>query len=244
VAAWPSGTTSVGPSDAGLLNLRRRWLRRWLYYDGQKLLRLRRISKRDADALRRAIDHLALAPAITTAVAWYRETTTMLGAARAEQRWVPGEAIEAMLADRPPQGLLEQAQAARVAGDLSRSERAALELLEVDLEGTVAETNASIMAAELVSRRGFFATVERTPLTEEQAKAVVCFDNRVQVLAAAGSGKTSVMVARAAYAVARGFVHPEHILLLAFNKSAADELQERVEARFAAAGMASAGVKD
>jgi DNA helicase-4 len=47
---------------------------------------------------------------------------------------------------------------------------------------------------------------------------VVCFDNRVQVLAGAGSGKTSVMVARAAYAVDRGFVAPDRILLLAFNK--------------------------
>ena len=43
----------------------------------------------------------------------------------------------------------------------------------------------------------------------------MCFDNRVQVLAAAGSGKTSVMVARAAYAVSRGFVAPGRILLLA-----------------------------
>ncbi len=34
-------------------------------------------------------------------------------------------------------------------------------------------------------------------------------DNRVQVVASAGSGKTSVMVARAAYAVMRGFVPPD-----------------------------------
>ena len=47
------------------------------------------------------------------------------------------------------------------------------------------------MASELASRRPFFDTIERTPLSDEQARAVVCFDNRVQVLAAAGSGKTS-----------------------------------------------------
>ena len=75
-------------------------------------------------------------------------------------------------------------------------------------------------------------------MSEEQARAVVCFDNRVQVLAAAGSGKTSVMVARAAYAVSRGFVAPDRILMLAFNKAAATELQERVVARFATAVMA------
>ena len=75
----------------------------------------------------------------------------------------------------------------------------------------------------------FFDRIESSPLTDEQAHAVVCFDNRVQVLAAAGSGKTSVMVARAAYAIRRGFVAPERILLLAFNKAAAAELQERID---------------
>ena len=50
------------------------------------------------------------------------------------------------------------------------------------------------------------------------------------------------MVARAAYAVQRGFVAPERILLLAFNRDAAAELQERVGERFAAAGISSEGV--
>ena len=99
------------------------------------------------------------------------------------------------------------------------------------------------MTSEFLSRRHFFDTIEKTPLTDEQAKAVICFDNRVQVLAAAGSGKTSLMVARAAYAVTRGLVDPERILLLAFNRAAADELQERVEARFAAAGIDPTGVR-
>jgi hypothetical protein len=40
-------------------------------------------------------------------------------------------------------------------------------------------------------------------------------------------GKTSTMVARAAYAIHRGFVTPERIILLAFNKQAAEELKDR-----------------
>ena len=115
--------------------------------------------------------------------------------------------------------------------------------LDADMESVVAGTNEQIMAGELSSRRPFFDTIEKAPLTDEQARAVVCFDNRVQVLAAAGSGKTSVMVARAAYAVSRGFVAPGRILLLAFNKAAATELQERVAARFAAAGIDSSGLR-
>jgi DNA helicase-4 len=83
----------------------------------------------------------------------------------------------------------------------------------------------------------FFDTIETSSLTVERARAVYIYDNRVHVIAAAGSVKTSVMVGRAAYAVHRGFTTPEKILLLAFNTPAAAELRERVHARFAAAGL-------
>lgn len=51
------------------------------------------------------------------------------------------------------------------------------------------------------------------------------FDNRVQVIAAAGSGKTFTLVAKAGYALRRQIVAPERILLLAFNDDAAAELR-------------------
>jgi len=41
------------------------------------------------------------------------------------------------------------------------------------------------------------------------------------VIAAAGSGKTSTMVAKAAYAIERRVVPPTEILMLAFNNEAA-----------------------
>jgi DNA helicase IV len=56
---------------------------------------------------------------------------------------------------------------------------------------------------------------------------VIRFDTRTRVIAAAGSGKTSTMVAKAAYAVDRGLVEPHRILMLAFNKKAATELGDR-----------------
>ncbi len=85
---------------------------------------------------------------------------------------------------------------------------------------------------ELNDCKDLFDRVESKSLTQEQAIAVICFDNRVQVVAAAGSGKTSTMVAKAAYAIHRGFVGPERIVLLAFNKQAADELKERAARSF------------
>lgn len=67
-------------------------------------------------------------------------------------------------------------------------------------------------------------------------------DNRVQVVAAAGSGKTSVMVARAAYAIRFGLVPADKVLLLAFNKDAAEQLQARLNARLGGAGIDSKGL--
>lgn len=76
-----------------------------------------------------------------------------------------------------------------------------------------------------------FDTLETTPLTMEQRRAVICFDSKVLLVAAAGSGKTATMVAKAAYAITAGIVKPSEILMLAFNADAAKELEERLEKR-------------
>ncbi|NMF98952.1 UvrD-helicase domain-containing protein [Aromatoleum toluolicum] len=87
------------------------------------------------------------------------------------------------------------------------------------------------LTRELQECKAFFEQVEKSPLTDEQAKAVVCFDNRVLLVASAGSGKTSTMVAKAGYALKKGYFKAEEILLLAFNKDAAAELRERLMLR-------------
>jgi DNA helicase-4 len=75
--------------------------------------------------------------------------------------------------------------------------------------------------------------VEKSPLTDEQIHACVCMDDSVLVVAAAGSGKTSTIVAKAGYALKEGLASPEGILLLAFNADAAKEVGERVLDRLA-----------
>lgn len=97
------------------------------------------------------------------------------------------------------------------------------------------------MTRELDACSNLLDNVESRELNNEQAKAVVCFDNRVQLIASAGSGKTSTMVAKAIYAIHRGFVAPSEIIMLAFNKDAAQELQERGAQSLARLGMT--GVK-
>lgn len=85
--------------------------------------------------------------------------------------------------------------------------------------------------SDLADMEGFFDTIEKNPLTPEQRLAVVTDEDATLVLAGAGSGKTSVIVAKAAYLIARGIRQPEDILLLAFGKDAASEMAARIKER-------------
>jgi DNA helicase-4 len=237
-----AGSITIPSTEAARLEVRHRWFRWSLRNDGQQLAQLRGITKGQASGLSRALRLLALTPAIAGAVSWHSAAAQLLAKGRTEQRWISAETVDTLLATRPQPGLLDRVRAAGCEQFLTADQIEAADFLDARLDSVVAAANEQITVSELSSRQPFFDTIEKTPLTEEQARAVVCFDNRVQILAAAGSGKTSVMVARAAYAVSRGFVGPDRILLLAFNKAAAAELQERIAARFAAAGIDSSGV--
>lgn len=89
----------------------------------------------------------------------------------------------------------------------------------------------TFVTSELERWNEFFDTIESKPLTPEQRLSVVVDEDATLVLAGAGSGKTSVITAKAAYLVKAGIRRPEEILLLAFAKNAAVEMSERVEAR-------------
>jgi DNA helicase-4 len=99
-------------------------------------------------------------------------------------------------------------------------------------------SNAKHLESERATSAEFFGKVEKTPLTREQIDAVVCFDSRVLLVASAGSGKTSTMIAKAAYALHKRYFAPESVLLLAFNNAAAAELRERLKARMEPLGLA------
>ena len=63
------------------------------------------------------------------------------------------------------------------------------------------------------------------------ARAVVNGEQSLLVLAGAGSGKTSVLVARAGWLLTTGEAVADQILLLAFGRKAAQEMDERIQAR-------------
>ncbi|MBC7475997.1 MAG: ATP-dependent helicase [Candidatus Sericytochromatia bacterium] len=65
-------------------------------------------------------------------------------------------------------------------------------------------------------------------LNEEQQRAVTNIDGAVQLVASAGSGKTTVLTRRIAYMLKEG-IKPESILAVTFTKKAATEMQSRLK---------------
>ena len=84
-------------------------------------------------------------------------------------------------------------------------------------------------AQQLSEWKEFFDTFESNPLTREQRTSIIADEDATLVLAGAGSGKTSVITAKAGYLLKSGIRKPEEILLLAFAKDAANEMSERIE---------------
>lgn len=103
--------------------------------------------------------------------------------------------------------------------------------LEKELLAEFAAHNVAYLANQKERLKPFFDTVEKNPLTDDQMDGCICMDDAVQIVAAAGSGKTSTMVARVGYALHEGLVAPEQILVLAFNRAVAAELRTRIDAR-------------
>lgn len=171
-------------------------------------------------------------------LAWARRVSIDLARSDAERAIITRDERREWEETRPA-GSLSASARKHISHDTMR----ALELLASDLPAMVEEHNARVLRRAVGERRTFVRMIEQRPLTPEQSLAVATVDNRVQVLAAAGSGKTSVLVARAAWAIKFGGFDPSEVLLLAYNRGAADELQRRVDDRLEEAGIDVLGLR-
>ncbi|SFT55095.1 DNA helicase-4 [Kosakonia arachidis] len=100
-----------------------------------------------------------------------------------------------------------------------------------DVEERRTQHNKAYTESMLTEYAAFFEQIESSPLNPSQAQAVVNGEQSLLVLAGAGSGKTSVLVARAGWLLTRGEAAPDQILLLAFGRKAAQEMDERIRER-------------
>jgi DNA helicase IV len=188
-----------------------------------------RLAKRAADFDARAKEVVAWSHA-------FRES------AAAHRGWMSKEFTHYWLASRPDGGFAQYLNDPDLA---AHRESRPPELAEAvshwssDIEQWIGRRNSEFAATEAAVHASFFDNVERSPLTAEQTHAVICFDNRVQLIASAGSGKTSTMIAKAGYAIYRDFVPAQRILMLAFNTKAAEELRDRISERLNPLGLAA-----
>ncbi|KQY48637.1 helicase IV [Rhizobium sp. Root491] len=178
-----------------------------------------------------------------TLIEWLTKRRAAEHRADSARRWLTNEMLHSLEGKRPQLDtfkmltlLRDPALRVRLGEKAAELDRDLREWAS-DLGETWRSLNARHSERELIECAEILDRVESRPLTPEQARAVICFDNRVQVVASAGSGKTSTMVARAAYAIYRGIATPDEIIMLAFNKPAAEELKERATRSFQRLGM-------
>lgn len=108
-----------------------------------------------------------------------------------------------------------------------------------EVKKRLSERNEDFILREEKRLREFFDAVESRQLTEEQRRAAIVMEDNNLLVAAAGSGKTSVIIGKVGYLLKKGYCNPSEILLLAFNKKAAKEMEERIKQRL---GGAAKGV--
>lgn len=200
-----------------------------------------------ADARRREADQAKIRrfdeslPRIT---GWFRRTASQMSVLFEERRWHTEEHILRWKESKPSAdlALADRVIAAHIKSK-SEGEQTALGFWQRDVREIAQEQNKRLVDTELAACKDFFDRVEKSPLTEEQARAVLCFDNRVLVVASAGSGKTSTMVAKAGYALHRKLFDAPEILLLAFNSDAAEELQTRIRERLSPLGLPADSIR-
>lgn len=164
---------------------------------------------------------------------WASHTQTSCNAQLQRCGWLSHE-FQELIESSKPKGIEALLAIPEVAEELARANKevlAAFNYWQSPFPEKADAINRQHLCRELVQSRHFFETVEKSPLSPEQAEAVVNFDNRVLLVAAAGSGKTSTMVAKAAYALHKNYFAADRILLLAFNNDAAAELRARLKAR-------------
>jgi hypothetical protein len=97
-----------------------------------------------------------------------------------------------------------------------------------DPERTTQERNQRFVQRRMQEDAQAFDRIERYPLTARQREAIVTNQDTTLVIAGAGTGKTSTVVGKVEYLVRRGLASPSQILVVAFDRQAAEELRDRL----------------
>lgn len=120
------------------------------------------------------------------------------------------------------------------AGDFSAKEKELWQQISI-LQGLlvadsewIRQHNDKFIDQEIERYSELFSQVESYPLTPEQMRAVVTEEDRNLLIASAGSGKSSTLVAKVAYLLKKGLAKPNEICVLAYNEEAASSIRQRI----------------
>jgi DNA helicase-4 len=94
-------------------------------------------------------------------------------------------------------------------------------------EKLVAERNKRFTQSEILKEE-LFPPVEGQTLTEEQRREIVVDEANNLVVAGAGTGKTTTLLGKAQYLVAKGLAQPQEVLVVSFGKDVAKENDNRI----------------
>ena len=94
-------------------------------------------------------------------------------------------------------------------------------------EAERSEANRQFVELSLPRVKAAGRSVLPYPLTDEQAEAIATDEDVTLVLAGAGTGKTATIVGKVAHLVRNEGVQPDEILVLAYNRKAAEEIRRR-----------------
>lgn len=108
-------------------------------------------------------------------------------------------------------------------------QRQELKRILADSEAFRRTTNVRITDAVLRNYASYFDSIEEHPLTPSQRQAVASDEDATLVIAGAGTGKTSTILAKIGLLLKTGQCRPEEILAISFTRKSAAELGERVD---------------
>lgn len=89
--------------------------------------------------------------------------------------------------------------------------------------------NNSIIDSVINKNANYFDTIEKFPLTAKQREAVASDEDSTLIIAGAGTGKTSTIIAKIGLLVKSGQCKPNEILAISYTNKSANELVERVK---------------
>ena len=99
------------------------------------------------------------------------------------------------------------------------------------LSDYISTANENYIRSESIKHDDLFSNIDGKSLDEQQRTAVITDEDRVLVLAGAGSGKTLTISAKVKYLCEIKKVDPRDILLISFTRKSAQEMTERIQKR-------------